>query len=54
MGCDYYESEEQRAAITKAGGVPLGIGEGSTIQNAIIDKNARIGKVSKPQSYVHI
>jgi hypothetical protein len=45
MGADYFESEEQRAATAAAGGVPLGIGEGSIISNAIIDKNARIGKV---------
>lgn len=44
MGADYYESEEQKAAVTAAGGVPIGIGEGSTIRNAIIDKNARVGK----------
>ena len=28
----------------KAGGVPLGIGENSTVENCIVDKNARIGK----------
>jgi glucose-1-phosphate adenylyltransferase len=28
----------------ESGGVPVGIGEGCTISNAIIDKNARIGK----------
>lgn len=44
MGSDYYESEEQVAQLKAAGGVPLGIGEGSFITNAIIDKNARIGK----------
>ena len=47
MGADYYESNEQRAAILAAGGVPVGIGEGCTITNAIIDKNARIGKVGE-------
>jgi glucose-1-phosphate adenylyltransferase len=46
MGADYYESAEQRAAVLAAGGVPLGIGEGSIISNAIIDKNARVGKVN--------
>lgn len=39
MGNDFYEFEEN----TK-NRVPLGIGEGSIIENAIIDKNARIGK----------
>lgn len=39
MGADYYE--EERAV---KGPVPIGIGEGSRIVRAIIDKNARIGK----------
>jgi hypothetical protein len=44
IGADYYESDEQRAAVIAAGGVPLGIGENSVIENCIVDKNARIGK----------
>ena len=44
IGADYYESDEQKAKVIAAGGVPVGIGEGCTISNAIIDKNARIGK----------
>ncbi len=44
MGADYYESDEQKAAAIKAGSVPIGIGANSIITNAIIDKNARIGK----------
>jgi len=44
MGSDYYETEEERAAMIASGDVPMGIGEGSTIRNAIIDKNARIGR----------
>jgi glucose-1-phosphate adenylyltransferase len=44
MGADYYESEEQRAALLDKGEVPIGIGDGSLIKNAILDKNARIGK----------
>lgn len=39
MGMDHFEFESQHASQ-----VPLGIGEGSTIENAIIDKNARIGQ----------
>lgn len=46
MGADYYESEDQKAQLIAEGKVPVGIGAGSTITNAIIDKNARIGKVS--------
>lgn len=44
MGADYYESESQLASTLASGGVPIGIGEGTVITNAIIDKNARIGK----------
>ncbi len=43
MGADYYESDSQRAALIEAGGVPMGIGAGSTLRNVIVDKNARIG-----------
>jgi glucose-1-phosphate adenylyltransferase len=43
MGADYYQTfEDMRQDVTK--GIPrLGIGEGSVIRRAIIDKNARIG-----------
>lgn len=44
MGADYYENDAQRAALLAAGNVPIGVGEGSTVMNAILDKNARIGK----------
>mmetsp|Transcript_21586 Transcript_21586/g.54340 ORF Transcript_21586/g.54340 Transcript_21586/m.54340 type:complete len:518 (+) Transcript_21586:164-1717(+) len=44
MGADYYETDEERAKLKAAGKVPMGIGAGSTIRNAIVDKNARIGK----------
>ncbi len=43
MGADYYEVNETRLAIEAAGGIPVGIGEGASIRQAIIDKNARIG-----------
>ena len=43
MGADYYQGlEEMRSDIT-AGTPRIGIGEGSIIRRAIIDKNARIG-----------
>lgn len=43
MGADYYESEDERA-YNLAHGVPtIGIGKNCKIENAIIDKNARIG-----------
>lgn len=43
MGADYYESDTARAANKKAGVPDIGIGQDCLIQNAIIDKNARIG-----------
>ncbi len=44
MGLDYYQSQEERDTTIVEGKVPLGIGINSIIKNAIIDKNARIGK----------
>jgi glucose-1-phosphate adenylyltransferase len=43
MGSDNYESAESIAENAAAGRPPLGIGSGTRIENAIIDKNARIG-----------
>lgn len=43
MGADHYESAAERAALRSRGGVPLGIGAGSTVKSAILDKNVRIG-----------
>ncbi|HEV7889492.1 MAG TPA: glucose-1-phosphate adenylyltransferase [Pyrinomonadaceae bacterium] len=43
MGADYYQSITDMEADA-AGGIPrIGIGEGTVIRNAIVDKNARIG-----------
>ncbi len=44
MGSDYYENPVQRKADLEGGSIPIGIGQGSTIRRAIIDKNARIGQ----------
>lgn len=44
MGADYYESEEQIAELRAAGKEPVGIGANTVVTNAIIDKNARIGR----------
>lgn len=44
MGSDFYESAVERESSIKQSGVPIGIGAGTTIRRAIIDKNARIGK----------
>ena len=43
MGADFYESDAEREALAASGGVPVGVGDGTVIRNAIIDKNARIG-----------
>ncbi len=39
MGADYFEFESPR--VSK---IPIGIGENSVVENAIIDKNVRIGR----------
>ncbi|HEY6168441.1 MAG TPA: glucose-1-phosphate adenylyltransferase [Verrucomicrobiae bacterium] len=43
LGCDYYESAESISEHERAGKPRIGIGAGCKIENAIIDKNARIG-----------
>src|SRR5690606_39236348 len=43
MGNDFYESQESITQNREAGRPPVGIGQGTRIENAIIDKNARIG-----------
>jgi len=43
MGADYYQSLEEMRLDVGVGQPALGIGEGSIIRKAIIDKNARIG-----------
>ena len=48
MGADYYETEKELADNAKKGIPDVGIGAGTHIQRAIVDKNARIG------SNVHI
>ncbi|MBS1271496.1 MAG: Glucose-1-phosphate adenylyltransferase [Candidatus Marinimicrobia bacterium] len=44
MGADFYQTSEEQQADKDRGLIPVGIGDGSRIRNAIIDKNARIGK----------
>jgi glucose-1-phosphate adenylyltransferase len=43
MGADMYEPFGERVSNAERGEVSLGIGAGSTIRRAIVDKNARIG-----------
>ena len=44
LGADYYETLEAMNQDRARGVPPIGIGEGSSIERAIVDKNARIGK----------
>ena len=43
MGADFYETPEQLEANRKAGRPPIGIGDGTVIDNAIVDKNCHVG-----------
>ncbi len=43
LGADYFESAEQRLALREQGGIPVGVGKGTTVKRAILDKNVRIG-----------
>jgi len=43
MGADYYQSIEEMESDMREGTPRIGIGEGTVIRRAIIDKNARIG-----------
>ena len=44
LGADYYESLEEIDRAQARGLPPVGIGSGSVIERAIVDKNARIGR----------
>jgi len=44
MGADYYETDAEKAANLSKGRPNIGIGRGSIVKGAIIDKNARIGE----------
>jgi glucose-1-phosphate adenylyltransferase len=43
MGADYYDTDEQHHIANADRLPPIGIGRGTVIRNAIVDKNARIG-----------
>jgi glucose-1-phosphate adenylyltransferase len=43
MGADFFESNEEREEIRQQGGIPVGVGPGTTVKRAILDKNTRIG-----------
>ena len=44
MGSDFFESSEERLALREGGGIPLGVGQGTTVKRAILDKNTRVGE----------
>jgi glucose-1-phosphate adenylyltransferase len=50
LGADFYETHEEVEEATRSGLPPIGIGAGSVIQRAIVDKNARIGRDVKIQN----
>lgn len=44
MGADYFETEQDLAENRRLGRPSIGIGTGSIVEGAILDKNARIGQ----------
>jgi len=44
MGNDFFESSDERLVLRERGGTPVGVGRGTTVKRAILDKNARIGR----------
>lgn len=44
MGADYYETNQRKRENRRKGVPDIGIGKGTMVRNAIIDKNARIGE----------
>jgi glucose-1-phosphate adenylyltransferase len=44
MGADYYETDAEKVENERHSRPDIGIGQGSTIKDALIDKNARIGR----------
>ncbi|MGK7873634.1 MAG: glucose-1-phosphate adenylyltransferase [Xenococcaceae cyanobacterium] len=44
MGADFYEAFAERQSGLQHDKIPVGIGAGTTIRRAIVDKNARIGR----------
>lgn len=44
MGADFYETETDRSMNRQIGRPNIGIGQGTVVECAIIDKNARIGR----------
>jgi glucose-1-phosphate adenylyltransferase len=59
LGCDYYETAASIEESARLGRPRIGIGQNTRIENAIIDKNARIGDnvvispAGKPENVDH-
>ena len=59
LGCDYYESQASIIGNEMMGKPRIGVGQNTRIENAIIDKNARIGDsvvispAGKPDNFDH-
>ena len=59
LGCDYYESLDSIQRHESTGQPRIGIGHSTHIENAIIDKNARLGNncvispAGKPENVDH-
>ena len=59
LGCDYYEANDSIIEHERAGKPRIGIGTNCRIENAIIDKNARVGNnvvispAGKPENFDH-
>jgi glucose-1-phosphate adenylyltransferase len=54
MGSDYYETIEDMGVDEEKGVPKLGVGDNSYINNAIIDKNARIGNNVRINGGAHL
>ena len=44
MGADFFEDRAARAENARTGRIDIGLGKGTVVERAIIDKNARIGE----------
>ncbi len=59
LGCDYYETQSSVEECVKTGRPRIGVGQNTRMENAIIEKNARIGDnvvispAGKPENLDH-
>lgn len=54
LGADFYDSEAQKQANSRSGRPNLGIGEGTVLDGAIVDKNCAIGRNVRIQQTVNL